>query len=158
VPTRLLLVDDEPWVLLSLSEALKRQLNETVIDTALSTGSALLLLREHDYHVIVSDVRMVGMDGLALLNQIRERWPNTPVVLMTAAGTDREAEALINGAFAFIEKPVDVNRLTRILSVAMEKSLFRQRLAEANQRSISQMEQRMGLSLAPSNKKSHKLS
>jgi two-component system, sensor histidine kinase and response regulator len=161
LPTRLLLVDDEPSFLLALSEALKRQLNETVIDTVLSTEGALLLLREHNYHAIVSDVRMVGMDGLALLNQIRERWPNTPVVLMTGAGTDREAEALSSGAFAFIEKPVDVNRLSRILSVAMEKSLFRQRIAEANRQSLARVEQqtrRMSAPLSSPKKKSEDIS
>jgi DNA-binding NtrC family response regulator len=96
---------------------------------------ALSLLREFDYHVVVSDIRMAGLDGLALLNQVRERWPDTPVILMTAAAADREAEALISGAFAFIEKPVDLQRLLPILRVAMAKSHMQQRVREANRQS-----------------------
>lgn len=135
MPTRLLVIDDEPSGLLALSEALRLHLNETVVDTAASTRMALSLLREFDYHVVVSDIRMAGLDGLALLNQVRERWPDTPVILMTAAAADREAEALISGAFAFIEKPVDLQRLLPILRVAMAKSHMQQRVREANRQS-----------------------
>jgi DNA-binding NtrC family response regulator len=153
MPTRLLVVDDHPPVLLALSEALQRHLNETVIDTALSTTSALSLLRDHAYHAVLSDVRMGGMDGVTLLNQIRERWPDTPVVMMTAAGTGREAEALMSGAVAFVEKPVDIDRLVAILNPAMEKSVMRQRVGEANRRSLAHLQLeagRLGLSLDPS--------
>jgi two-component system response regulator GlrR len=135
-----------------MCEALRQRLEETVIDCADSTSQALLLLREHDYHVVVSDIRMAGLDGLALLNQVRERWPDTPVVLMTAAGLNREAEALKSGSFAFVEKPVDIDRLIPIILVAMEKSLLRRRVEEANRQSIARIEQerrRMGLSLKP---------
>jgi two-component system response regulator GlrR len=140
MPTRLLVIDDEPTGLLALSEALRHHLGETVVDTAVSTRAALSLLREYDYHVVVSDIRMAGLDGLALLNQVRERWPHTPVILMTAAAADREAEALVSGAFAFIEKPVDLERLLPILRVAMARSHMQQRVREANRQSRTHMD------------------
>jgi two-component system response regulator GlrR len=152
MPTRLLLIDDEPAGLLALSEALRLRLNDTVIDTATSTRQALSLLRDFQYHIVVSDIRMAGLDGLALLNQVRERWPGTPVVLMTAAGCSREAEALISGAFAFVEKPIDLDRLIPILRVAMTKSLLEQRVSEANRRSRDHLEleaQRLDLDIDP---------
>jgi two-component system response regulator GlrR len=152
MPTRLLLIDDEPSGLLALSEALRLRLNDTVIDTATNARQALSLLRDFEYHIVVSDVRMAGLDGLALLNQVRERWPSTPVVLMTAAGCGREAEALISGAFAFIEKPIDLDRFVPILRVAMTKSLLEQRVREANRRSRDHLEleaQRLDLDIDP---------
>jgi two-component system, NtrC family, response regulator GlrR len=135
VPTRLLLVDDDPTFLKALSEALYHHLNETVVLTTDSVLAALDLLREHDYHVIVSDLRLAGMDGMALLNQVRERWPDTPVVLMTGTGTSREADALMNGAVSFIEKPVDLDRLVPILEAAMKKSQMQRQLREENRES-----------------------
>jgi two-component system, NtrC family, response regulator GlrR len=146
MPTRLLLIDDEPSGLLALSEALRLRMHETVVDTATSSRTALSLLRDYDYHVVLSDVRMAGLDGVALLNQVRERWPHVPVILMTAAVPDREAEALISGAFAFIEKPVDLDRLLPILNVAMSKSHLQQRVREANRQSHFDFEaQRLSL-------------
>jgi two-component system response regulator GlrR len=153
MPTRLLLIDDEPAGLLALTEALRGHLPETVVDTAASTRAALSHLRDFQYHVVVSDVRMAGLDGLALLNQVRERWPTTPVILMTAGGSGREAEALVSGAFAFIEKPIDLERLLPIVRVAMERSLMQQRVREANRRSQNHLEleaQRLDLDIDPS--------
>lgn len=136
MPTRLLLIDDEPSGLLALLEALRQRLHETVIDTAVSAHTALSLLRDNNYHGVLSDIRMAGMDGLTLLNQIRERWPDTPVILMTAAGYDREPEALYNGAFSFVEKPIDLDRLVAVLRAAMAKSELQQRVREANRVSV----------------------
>ena len=156
VTTRILVVDDDLGGLLALSEGLQRRLIDSVVDTAVSTGAALSLLRDQDYDAVVSDVRMGGMDGLTLLNQIRERWPETPVVMITGGGTGREAEALASGAFAFIEKPVDLDRLVPVLAVAMEKSLMTRRLADANRQSLLQLEleaTRFGLKLDRSKNK-----
>jgi DNA-binding NtrC family response regulator len=152
MPTRLLLIDDDATGLLALSEALRNRLDESVIDTALSAQIALGLLRDNDYHAVVSDLRMAGMDGLALLNQVRERWPDTPVLLMTAAGTMREGEALRSGAISFIEKPVNVDRLTAVLKAVMAKSQMRQAVRKANRESISRLDVdagRIGLAVDP---------
>src|SRR5919204_6939466 len=100
---RILLIDDEPAGLLALAEMLQRRLGDVLVETALDVYAGLDMLRQRDYHVIVSDIRMAGLDGFVALNQVRERWPQVPVILVTAAGRDREQEALRHGAYAFIE-------------------------------------------------------
>jgi two-component system response regulator GlrR len=143
MPTRLLLIDDRPADLLALAEALKVRLEETVADTASSGDEALGLLRDNDYHAVLSDIRMAGLDGFALLVEVRERWPDTPVILMTAAGFEREADALSSGAFAFVEKPLDLDRLVTVLKAALEKAQFQQRIRIANRESV------LGLTVDP---------
>jgi two-component system response regulator GlrR len=139
MPSRMLLIDDDQSGLKALSEALPPRLPETVIDTALDTHAALAFLRAYDYHVVVSDLRMAGLDGLALLNQVRERWPETQVVLVTATGRDREAEALRSGAFALIEKPVDLDHLVSVLQAAMDRKDLHRRVRQANRFSLSKL-------------------
>jgi DNA-binding NtrC family response regulator len=78
---------------------------------------------------------MAGMDGPALLNQVRERWPLTPVILMAGRGSNQEGLALCNGAFAFIEKPLNLDRLVSLLNAAISKSDLHLRLREANRES-----------------------
>ena len=152
MPTRLLLIDDDPPGLMALAAALRQRLPDTMVDTAASTNTALSLLRETAYHLVISDIRMSELDGMTLLNQVRERWPETPVILMTAAGRDREAEALLSGAFAYIEKPIDVERLLRIAGPAMERCVMRRQVLRANARSLyhlSDEAQRSGIDLNP---------
>jgi two-component system, sensor histidine kinase and response regulator len=113
MPSRILLIDDDEATLRALFEALSNLLADVTVDTALDAYDALDFLRGWQYAAVISDIRMPGMDGLALLNQVRERWPEVPVILMTAAGWSHEAQALYDGAFAFLEKPLDVVRLGR---------------------------------------------
>jgi DNA-binding NtrC family response regulator len=147
VPNRLLVIDDDPSGLMALSEVLRRRLLDTMVDTAANTSTALAFLRETAYHLVISDIRMTELDGMILLNQVRERWPEVPVILMTAAGPDREAEALMSGAFAYIEKPVDVDRLVPIVQAAMERCAMRRRVLEANTQSMRQLYEAKGLQL-----------
>jgi DNA-binding NtrC family response regulator len=136
MPSRLLIIDDDPSGLMAMAEAFRQRLPETMVDTASNTRTALSLLRETPYHLVISDIRMNELDGMTLLNQVRERWPEIPVILMTAAGLDREAEALVSGAFAYIEKPIDVARLVPIAQAAMEKCEMRRRVLQANNQSL----------------------
>jgi CheY-like chemotaxis protein len=62
--------------------------------------------------VILSDINMPGMDGLALLREIKERWPDLPVMMVTAYGDEkRRRQAGEHGAAEFIAKPVDFDVL-----------------------------------------------
>jgi two-component system response regulator GlrR len=137
MPARLLLIDDDAAGLRALSEALRTRLNDVTVDTAHDSHAALDFLRDWEYHVVISDIRMAGMDGLALLNQVRERWPDVPVILMTAMGWSPEAQALHDGAFAFMEKPLDVDRLISLIQAATEKAELRKRVSAANRASLS---------------------
>ena len=102
----ILVVEDDP------------SLREAVCDTLLLAGKtvvsapggheALALLAGQSVSLVVSDVRMMPMDGIALLKEIRSQWPHLPVVLMTAyADVDRAVEAMRAGACDFLLKPFE---------------------------------------------------
>jgi two-component system response regulator GlrR len=157
MPSRILIIDDDPAGLFALAEALVRRMDETIIvETALNTHAALDLLRNKEFQVIISDVRMEGLDGLALLNQVRERWPDISVILITGEGRDREAHALRHGAFAFVEKPLDVDRLLPTIKSAIERTFLACRVRKFNRHShlhLSLEAGRMDLSYDPTAKK-----
>lgn len=102
----ILVVEDDP------------SLREAVCDTLLLAGKtvvsapggheAMALLAGQSVSLVVSDVRMMPMDGIALLKEIRSQWPHLPVVLMTAyADVDRAVEAMRAGACDFLLKPFE---------------------------------------------------
>jgi PAS domain S-box-containing protein len=105
---RILLVDDDPALLEALPEALRLRLDGIQIDTSETAQDALDRLRETDYDAIVSDIKMPGMDGLALLAEAAEIRPGTPVLLITGHGEhDLAVQALRGGAYDFVQKPID---------------------------------------------------
>ena len=134
---RILLIDDDPATLLALSEGLVLRLRDVALTTARDCETALSFLKDKEYQAVISDIRMAGMDGLVLLKEVRDRWPHIPVVLITGRERGREEEALYGGAFAFIEKPVDLDHLVSVLQAAMAKSDLYERVREANRRSMS---------------------
>lgn len=85
-PATILLVDDDPDLLLGLSDALGFWLAPAVIDTYLSPHEALQSLQAspHRYQLIVTDVHMPRLDGLTFVRQVRRMCPHVPIVLMTA--------------------------------------------------------------------------
>jgi DNA-binding NtrC family response regulator len=116
-----LLVDDDPATLLALAEALRLRLNTIRIDTAGSVDAALPLMQASAYDVVIADIIMPGRDGFNLLGSIKDAWPSVPVLLMTAGSLDCEETALLRGAYAFLSKPIDVNRLVRVIQAASGK-------------------------------------
>lgn len=114
----ILLVDDDPGMLKLLSLRLKAFGFETI--SARSGEEALGLLESHPVTVLVSDLRMEPMDGLALFARVQQRWPTLPVILLTAHGTIRDAvDATREGVFAFLTKPVDKDELLSTLNKAL---------------------------------------
>ena len=106
----ILVVEDDP------------SLREAICDTLELAGrpllaveggpQALALLEQHAVSIVVSDVRMLPMDGIALLKEIRLRYPHLPVVLMTAyAEVDKAVDAMRSGACDFLLKPFDPQAL-----------------------------------------------
>jgi two-component system response regulator PilR (NtrC family) len=105
VPEAILVADDEPGVRESLAEIL-RDAGYSVA-TATDGSAALAMLEQQDFSVIVTDLRMPGADGLAVLARARELSPQTVVLVMTAHGTiDTAVEALRAGAADYLLKPV----------------------------------------------------
>src|SRR6267143_3716089 len=105
---RVLIVDDDPALLQALPEALQLRMDGVTVDVADSAAAALGRIVARDYDAIVTDIKMPGMDGLALLAEIRTRWPDTPTLLITGHGEhDLVVDALRGGAYDFIQKPID---------------------------------------------------
>ena len=118
---RILLVDDDAALLDALPKALRLRMNGLQIDTSETAFDALERIRETDYDAIVSDIKMPGMDGLALLQEIRELRPRTPTLMITGHGErDLAVQALRGGAYDFVQKPIDRDYFVASLERAIE--------------------------------------
>jgi PAS domain S-box-containing protein len=121
VSGRILLVDDDAALLDALPKALQLRMNGVQIDTSETAFDALERIRETDYDAIVSDIKMPGMDGLALLHEIRELRPRTPTLMITGHGErDLAVQALRGGAYDFVQKPIDRDYFVASLERAIE--------------------------------------
>jgi DNA-binding NtrC family response regulator len=90
------------------------------VTTAQSGEQALRLARETDFDLVLTDNKMTGMDGLALLNELLRLDPSIIVVMMTAHGSvESVKEALRGGAFEYLEKPVDRDQLLKVVESAL---------------------------------------
>jgi two-component system response regulator GlrR len=118
---RLLLVDDDESLLRLMSIRLKAEGFEV---TSVDNGAqALRLMFNNEFDVVLSDLRMPGMDGLSLFDAILQQHRDLPVILMTAHGTIKDAvEATQRGVFSFLTKPVDHDELRRILLKAIAQT------------------------------------
>ena len=118
----ILVVDDEPDVALLFRQRFRREVREGayVMHFAGSGEEALQQLSnriEPTLIVILSDINMPGMDGLELLHEIKDRRPDLPVMMVTAYGDEeRRRRASELGAFEFLTKPVDFDRLKALLN------------------------------------------
>ncbi|AKU90362.1 sigma-54-dependent transcriptional regulator [Vulgatibacter incomptus] len=130
---RILIVDDEEPSREALGELLSRW--GMKVEEAGNGRHALRRAIETRPDVIVTDLVMPQMDGLWLLRTLREELPDTPVVLLTGRGTiDQAVEAIREGAYDFLEKPVDGQRLRIVLQRALEKKATLHEVAALRQR------------------------
>ena len=112
-PKRILIVDDEPTILLTLSYT--RRSNGVEIITTSRLEPAEEALARYAFDLVIVDIRMsgiLGIEGLELLSYIKRFWPKTEVIVMTAHGSDEiKQEAYGRGASYYYEKPVDIMEL-----------------------------------------------
>ncbi len=114
---RILLVDDEKEFVQTLSERLRTRNIESSV--AYDGEQALDMLQSEVADVIVLDLRMPGIDGIETLRRIKVQHPRVEVIILTGHGSKREqdiAEEL--GAFAYLQKPINVNELARVMKAA----------------------------------------
>src|SRR6266568_4870855 len=127
----ILIVDDDAALLQALPQALHLRIQDVKIDTSDSASAALELIQEHDYDAIVSDIKMPGIDGLSLLEKIRELRPDTPTLLITGHGErDLAIQALRGGAYDFIQKPIERDYLVAALQRAVQTYQLRRQVSE----------------------------
>src|SRR6266705_6412445 len=121
-----LIVDDDTALLQALPQALSLRLSGVKVDTSASAPRALEQIQEHEYDAIVSDIKMPGMDGLALLAKIQELRPETPTLLITGHGEHQLAiQALRGGAYDYIQKPIDRDDFVASLQRALQTHQLR---------------------------------
>ncbi len=114
----ILVVDDEKNYLLVLKELLVDEGYEVL--TAQSGANALAILSETELDLVVTDMKMPGMSGLELLERLKLKDPQLPVVMMTAFGTvEKAVEAMKKGAFDYISKPFDNESLKKTVATAL---------------------------------------
>ena len=115
---RLLVVDDEPGIRAALRQVLEYE--GIAVKIASSGGEALALFEEYRPNVVLLDVKMAGLDGLDTLTRLRELNPDATVVMISGHGTIATAiDATRRGAFDFLEKPLDSERLLLTIRNAM---------------------------------------
>jgi two-component system response regulator FlrC len=126
---RILVVDDEVGVRSFIADAL--EVDGHAVVQAADGVEALARLGEQSFHLIVSDLKMPRMDGLALLRAVRRDQPEVEVVVLTAHGTvDSAVEAMKEGAFDFLQKPVESPAALRLL---VNRAVERHRLSAAKE-------------------------
>ncbi|MBR9980032.1 MAG: response regulator [Desulfatitalea sp.] len=115
-----LLVDDEERFLATTRKLLGR-IGYNVL-TASSGARALQILHETDVHVVILDVKMPGMDGIATLKEIRNAFPLVEVIMLTGHATvDSAIEGMENGAFDYLMKPADIPDLIHKAEAAFQR-------------------------------------
>jgi two-component system response regulator FlrC len=118
MPEELLVVDDEPQMLIAINETLRRKGYN--ITTAGSGIEALCRIKERYYQLVLTDLRMPEVSGLDLLKKVKAFSPQTPVVLLTAYGTIQNAvDAMRHGAFDYLLKPFSSESLEAVVRRAL---------------------------------------
>jgi CheY-like chemotaxis protein len=120
VPSKVLLVDDEREFVQTLSERLlMRDMGSAV---AYDGESALDMVHEHDPEVMILDLKMPGIDGIEVLRKVKQTRPEIEVIILTGHGSEADRKTCMElGAFAYLQKPVDIDVLSQTLKQANDK-------------------------------------
>jgi CheY-like chemotaxis protein len=120
MPSKVLLVDDEREFVKTLSERLiMRDMGSAI---AYDGESALKLIKEDEPEVIIVDLKMPGIDGFDVLRKVKETHPEIEVIILTGHGSEEDRQLCMDlGAFAYLQKPLDINMLSATIQQANEK-------------------------------------
>ena len=160
----ILVIDDDQAMLLAASQMLTLRMSDTKVDMCDNAQDAIELINKHDYDVIVSDIKMPGMDGIMLLSKVQERRPETPTILITGHGEhDLAIQALRGGAYDYILKPIDRDAFTAALRRALLTRQLRRQVRQQqimlahHARSLEQQVQKRTTELEEANARKDKL-
>jgi two-component system, NtrC family, nitrogen regulation response regulator NtrX len=119
--SKILVIDDEKAIRSTLKEVLEYEKHE--VDLAEDGLSGIKLFQDNSYDVVLCDIKMHKMDGIEVLQKLLEISSLTPVIMISGHGNiDTAVEAIKKGAFDFLEKPLDLNRLLITIRNARDKS------------------------------------
>jgi two-component system, NtrC family, nitrogen regulation response regulator NtrX len=118
---KILVIDDEKSIRNTLQEVLEYENHK--VDLAINGNEALELFDRSEYDVVFCDIKMPGMDGIEVLEKMHEHNHDVPIIMISGHGNiDTAVEAIKKGAYDFIEKPLDLNRLLVSMRNAMERN------------------------------------
>jgi len=119
--SNILVIDDEKSIRSTLKDILEHE--GFAIELASNGPEALELFSKNQFDAVLCDIKMPGMDGIEVLEKLQEISNDVPVIMISGHGTiDTAVEAIKKGAFDFIEKPPDLNRLLITIRNAMDKT------------------------------------
>ncbi len=119
--SKILVIDDERSIRNTLKDILEYEKYE--VDLAEDGKKGLEMVKQTEYDIVLCDIKMPGMDGIEVLEKMIPVAPDTPVVMISGHGNiDTAVESIKKGAYDFIEKPLDLNRLLITIRNAMDKS------------------------------------
>ena len=119
--SKILVIDDERAIRNTLKEVLEYEKHE--VDLAEDGLKGLEMFASNSYDIVLCDIKMAKMDGIEVLGKISETATDTPVVMISGHGNiDTAVEAIKKGAYDFLEKPLDLNRLLITIRNALDKS------------------------------------
>ncbi len=117
---KILIVDDEPDMLKLLSMTLQKKTPYHVTITN-NPVEALTLAKSGEFDIVITDLKMPGLDGMELLDAVKKINPDTPVIMITAYGTIESAsEAMSKGGFDFITKPFRIEQILFTIEKAVK--------------------------------------
>ena len=117
---KILIIDDEKSIRNTLKEILEYEGHE--VKDAADGAEGLRIATEEKFDVILCDIKMPKMDGIEVLEKVNELSPDVPFIMISGHGTIETAvDAIKKGAYDFIAKPLDLNRMLITLRNAMEK-------------------------------------
>src|SRR4051794_38432235 len=136
---RVLIIDDNPGFAQAMAETLERAGFECVVATSGAAGARRI--EQEDFDVVLTDLKMADVDGLAILRKAREELPDAEVIMITGFGDVKTAvEAIKQGAAHYLTKPVDRDELRAIVGRAAE----RLRLDRANRELRRRLDEKFG--------------
>lgn len=119
--SKILVIDDDKAIRNTLKEVLEYEKHD--VDLAEDGPSGLELFNSNAYDIVLCDIKMAKMDGIEVLGRIMELAPDTPVIMISGHGNiDTAVDSIKKGAYDFLEKPLDLNRLLITIRNATDKS------------------------------------
>jgi DNA-binding NtrC family response regulator len=118
--TSILILDDEPIVSKRLQPSLEKKGYE--VETFTESMKALKRIRERDFDIVITDLKMEGVDGMQILAEVKKRSPRTEVIVITGFATMQTAkESFQQGVLDFLAKPFKLGEIAEVIRRAEEK-------------------------------------
>ncbi|BCO10822.1 hypothetical protein GF1_31980 [Desulfolithobacter dissulfuricans] len=115
--TNILILDDEPIVSKRLKPSLERKGYE--VETFTRSRDALARIREKRFDIVITDLKMEGIDGMEFLTEVKKLYPGTEVIVITGFATmDTAKESFRKGVFDFLAKPFKLGEITEVIKKA----------------------------------------